>query len=98
MVTAPEVTTTAEGDNEFTNSFPMDAAEEANLLNSRLSKDAEEEAKMDLEAEMGEDAAEAGRVPGGDGDGNAVCVRGGKSSGDSGSGSKKTKRKRGRHK
>ena len=75
----------------------MDAEEQASLLNSRLSKNAEEEAKMDLEAEMGEDAAEAGRVPGGDGDGNAVYVRGGKSGGGSGSGSKKTKRKRGRH-
>ena len=79
------------------NSFPMDANQQANLLNSRLSRDAEEVANMEVEAERAEVAAEAGRVAGGDGDGNALYVSGGKGGGRGSSGNKK-KRVRGRFK
>ena len=97
MAAASEPTTAAAGDDEFMSSFQMDAEAQANLLNSRLSKDIEEEAKIDLEAEMAEDAAEAGRVAGGDGDGNALYVVGGKKRSGGGSSDKK-KRRRGRYK
>ena len=96
MASSSEATAAA-GDDEFMNSFPMDADVQADLLNSRTSKDAEEEAKMDLEAEMAEVSAEAGRVAGGDGDGNALYVSGGKGGGRGSSGNKK-KRARGRFK
>ena len=75
MAAASEPTAAA-GDDDFMSCFRMDAEEEANLLNSRLSRDVEEEAKMELAAEMAEDQAEAGRLAGGDGDGNALYVRG----------------------
>lgn len=68
----------AAGDDDFMSSFPMDANQQANLLNSRLSRDTEEVANMEVEAERAEVAAEAGRVAGGDGDGNALYVRRGR--------------------
>ena len=50
MAAVSEATTAAAGNDDFMISFPMDADVQADLLNSRTSKDAEEEAKMDLEA------------------------------------------------
>ena len=61
----------------------MDSQEESDLLNNRsdFSRRFEDDAKAEVREEMAEDAAEAGVVPGGDGDGNALIVRGGRRKG-----------------
>ena len=60
----------ASGD-DFSNSFPMDSR---GLLNSELSRAIEEKTNAEIHEEIAENAAEAGRLPGGDGDGNALYV------------------------
>ena len=60
---------------EFMNSFPMDSQQESNLLNSERSREIEMKTGAEVREEMAEDAAEAGVVPGGDGDGNVLIVR-----------------------
>lgn len=82
ICTAAPSAPAASGDG-FMSGFPMDSQEESDLLNNRsdFSRRFEDDAKAEVREEMAEDAAEAGVVPGGDGDGNALIVRGGRRKG-----------------
>ena len=74
---APSVAAASAGD-DFMNTFHIDSEEESRLLNSGRSRAIEAETNAEVRGEMEEDAADAGVVPGGDGDGNVVIVRGGR--------------------
>ena len=75
MAAAASAPSASAGD-DFMDSFHIDSEEESRLLNSGRSRAIEMETNAEVRGEMEEDAADAGVVPGGDGDGNALIVRG----------------------
>ena len=70
-------------DDDFMNAFHIDPQRQSDLLNniSDFSRRFEEDGDAEGREDIADAAAEAGVVPGGDGDGNALIVLGGRRQG-----------------